>query len=226
MPYQSAVSVDMAIGADLDLDGYSPNHEEAKVLTRDSIIIKVVDKKQLGSNEVTMIAYRYLFWACMRGHIFIADHILKKYGISPFLAEKEEQKSPFMVAIEHNQEKIVRLLLLKEYVYKADGKLIARQMRQADKYGNTPLHKACRFRNCNMIRILLESGIADMTKRNYLGKLPLEMPHNDILNDLGIKQVFAEYLEQRPDLKDSVRLEKEPDYMFVVNLKRKEVLIE
>ena len=63
-----------------------------------------------------------MFWASHRGHIFIVDHILKQYGISPFLAEKNELKSPFLIAIENNQEKIVKLLLLKNFIYKKDQK--------------------------------------------------------------------------------------------------------
>ena len=43
------------------------------------------------------------------------------------------------------------------------------------------------------------------------------MPHNDILNDKEIKQVFQAYLEDNPKFKSSIVLNKEPDYMFVVN---------
>ena len=57
-----------------------------------------------------------MFWACHRGYIFIVDHILKKYAVSPFLAEKSEGKSPFLIAIEQNQEKIIKLILTKEFV--------------------------------------------------------------------------------------------------------------
>ncbi len=88
------------------------------------------------------------------------------------------------------------------------------------------MHKACRFRNVNMIKILLENNIGSLEQRNYLGRLPLEMPHNDILNDLNIKKVFEEYLEKKPNLKSKVNLNPEPDYMFVVNLSRKDVLTE
>ena len=73
--------------------------------------------------------------------------------------------------------------------------------------------------------MLLDSGIAQIDQRNKLGNLPLEMPHNDILNDLEIKMVFQTYLEQNPQFKSTIILKKEPDYMFVVNQQRKEVLL-
>ena len=53
----------------------------------------------------------------MRGHIFVVDYILENHGISPFLAEKQEEKSPFMLAIENNQEKICKLILIKDFAY-------------------------------------------------------------------------------------------------------------
>ena len=86
------------------------------------------------------------------------------------------------------------------------------------------MHKACRFRNVNMIKMLLDKEIGSLEQRNYLGKLPLEMPHNDILNDLRIRKVFEEYFEKNPHLKGKINLNPEPDYMFVVNLSRKDVL--
>ena len=80
---------------------------ESQFMGCETIELCVVSKDDLQDKEM-LIAYRYLYWAAMRGHIFIIDHIMQHYAISPFLQEKEEQKSPFMVAIEHNQEKVVR----------------------------------------------------------------------------------------------------------------------
>jgi ankyrin repeat protein len=120
-----------------------------------------------------MIAYRYLYWACAFGHIFIAHFILKKTGVSPFMAKEEEGKTPFMVAIEHNKDNIVELLLAKDWIYPSDPKLIARQRQATDKFGNNPMHKACRFRNANMINMLLSEEIGALDQRNEFGKLPL-----------------------------------------------------
>jgi len=53
----------------------------------------------------------------MRGHIFIANYIISEYGISPFLAEKAEQKSPFLLAIETNQTYIVKMILNKTFLF-------------------------------------------------------------------------------------------------------------
>ena len=46
------------------------------------------------------------------------------------------------------------------------------------------------------------------------------MPHNDILNDRRIKAVFDDFLQEHPQMREKIVTEKEPDYMFVVNLKR------
>lgn len=90
------------------------------------------------------------------------------------------------------------------------------------------MHKACRFRNPRLIKLLLDQKIGDIDRRNSFGKLPLEMPHNDILNDRRIKEVFREYVianaEELRRKKVHIQLEKEPDYMFVVKWDRKEVL--
>ena len=91
--------------------------EEAAIITKSIYNLNVVSKKDLEQSNQSLIQYRYLFWACMRGHIFVVDHILDHFGISPFLAEKQEGKSPFMLAIENNQEKIVKLILIKDFKY-------------------------------------------------------------------------------------------------------------
>ena len=86
-------------------------------MKEERIALIVVTKKALEKDAHALIAYRYLYWACMRGHIFIVDHIIKMHGISPFLAEKQEEKSPFMLAIENNNEKVVKLILCKKFIY-------------------------------------------------------------------------------------------------------------
>ena len=54
------------------------------------------------------------------------------------------------------------------------------------------------------------------------------MPHNCILNDKRIKEVFKEYVSENAKeinaKKVKITLDKEADYMFVVNWKRKEIL--
>ena len=151
------------------------------------IQLKFVTKEDIHASKKALIQYRHLYWACSRGYIFIVHHILKNYGVSPFVAEKKtEWKTPLMTAIEHNQEKVVRLLLSKQFSYPPDPRLIKKQMQAVDRYDNNPLHKACRFRNPNMIEMVLKAGIASVTDRNIMGKTPLEMPHNDILNDRKI----------------------------------------
>ena len=172
-----------------------------------------------------MIAYRYLYWACAFGHIFIVNAVLKNHGVSPFMADKEECKTPFMQAIEHNCDKVVKLLLAKDFIYPSNPKLIDRQKQAPDKYSNNPMHKACRFRNPKMIEMLLQAEIGRLDQRNIIGRMPLEMPHNDILNDRQIKSLFSNFVQQHGErYKNIVVLNKEPDYMFVVNKDRAEVL--
>ena len=97
-------------------------------------------------------------------------------------------------------------------------------MNDTDKFGNNAMHKACRFRNPKMIELLLNEEVGDLQQRNLFGRLPLEMPHNDILNDKKIKACFEAHLLMHKNLVDKIQLRKEADYMFVVNLSRKEVL--
>ena len=52
------------------------------------------------------------------------------------------------------------------------------------------------------------------------------MPHNDIMNDLKVRKIFERYLSANVHLKKLIRLDKEPDYMFVVNKEREEVLVD
>jgi ankyrin repeat protein len=165
------------------------------------IKLKVVNTKRFENEEVIMLAYRYLFWACMRGNIYVVNYILKEYGISPFMAEKSEGQTPFLIAIQSNQEKVVRLLLAKKFTYAADPNLIKKQMNASEKFGNNPLHKACRFRNHRLIKLLLEANIGAIDKRNMFGRLPLEMPHNDIMNDLKVRKVFNKHLRTHGHLK-------------------------
>jgi len=99
-------------------------------------------------------------------------------------------------------------------------------MNASESFGNNPLHKACRFRNHRLIKLLLEANIGAIDKRNLFGRLPLEMPHNDIMNDLKVRKVFDRHLRTNEHLKKLIRINKEPDYMFVVNKEREEVLID
>lgn len=95
-------------------------------MRKEHILIKVTNRKQLKYDGEALIAYRYLLWACQRDYIYIIDHILKRYGISPFMYEKEDRRSPFMVAIENNQLKVVKMLLVKDYSCPSDPKLLRR----------------------------------------------------------------------------------------------------
>ena len=51
------------------------------------------------------------------------------------------------------------------------------------------------------------------------------MPHNDILNAESVKDVVLEYRERNTEAVDKyIVVEKEPDYIFVVNKERIDVL--
>ena len=134
--------------------------------------------------------------------------------------EKEDQRSPFMVAIENNQLKVVKMLLVKDYSCPSDPKLLRRQMMATDKFGNNAMHKACRFRNPQMIDLLLKEGIGDLEQRNLFGKLPIEQPHNNILSDDDIKNIFTQYVMQNKHMEDKINLNLEADFMFVASTER------
>ena len=102
-----------------------------------------------------------------------------------------------MAAIEGNQDLIVRLLLNKDFKYPPHQRLIDTQRQAKDKFDNNPLHKACRFRNHKMIAKLMSNHIGSLTQRNRAGKLPLEIPHNDILVDDKVRKAVEENLPPR-----------------------------
>ena len=78
-----------------------------------------------------------------------------------------------------------------------------------------------------MLKLLLSNNIGDLGQRNNHGKLPFEMPHNDIINAESIKEVILEYNETHEDIVDKyVVLEKEADYIFIVDKERQNVLTE
>ena len=54
------------------------------------------------------------------------------------------------------------------------------------------MHKAFRFRNDKLIRLLITKNVGDLTVRNQAGRLPLEIPHNSILSDKKMKQAVNE----------------------------------
>ena len=61
-----------------------------------------------------------------------------------------------MLAIENNQEKIVKLILIKDFKYPPNQRMADQMKQNRDKYSNNPLHKACRFRNPRLIKLLLD----------------------------------------------------------------------
>ena len=87
---------------------------------------------------------------------------MSQFGISPFLAIDDDKKSPFLIAIENNQLSVVQMILSKEWIYRADSRLVKQQMNSTDVFGNNALHKACRFRNPDMIKLLLDKNISDI----------------------------------------------------------------
>jgi len=138
------------------------NDDEAKAMMEEPILLQTVSKKALINDKAKLIAYRYLYWACFRNFLFVSYHVVSSFGISPFLAVDDDRKSPFLIAIENNQQSVVQMMLNKEWIYKADSRLIKQQMNSTDVYGNNALHKACRFRNPEMIKLLLEKNISDI----------------------------------------------------------------
>ena len=87
---------------------------------------------------------------------------------------------------------MTRLLLAKDYKIPEKPKLIENQMNTEDKHGNNPLHKAFRFRNDKLVKLLLIRKVGSITSRNKMGRLPLEVPHNSVLSDRKLKAAIQE----------------------------------
>ena len=93
--------------------------EEIKIACKkEAILIEVNEMRYFERKPEELKHYRYLYWACFRGHVHIVANIIKNKKISPFLVGPDE-KSPFMAAIVGNQDLIVRLILSKDYHYPA-----------------------------------------------------------------------------------------------------------
>ena len=203
-------------------DEDEPEDEEVKeALKKEQIVLSVVEHRYFEKRPAELVHYRYLCWACFRGHVHVAYYIIKKYRISPFLVGPDA-RSPFMAAIAGNQDIIVRLLLRKDFKYPPEQRLIEAQKQAKDKFGNNPLHKAFRFRNHKLIRLLLENHVGSLTQRNRAGRLPLEIPHNNILVDEKVRRAVQDNVKQRSlssaghveSEHDFIVFNKEPDYIF------------
>ena len=203
------------------------DREEQLAITKETIFVKEYEYSKLASKPDLLTAYKYLYWACYRGHIHVANFLLHKCRISPFIINVETSLSPFMAAIEGNQYLMCRLLLNKDFKIQEKPKLIESQRNMCDQYGNNPLHKAFKFRNDKLVRLLLVKGVGDLLARNHAGRLPLEIPHNSILSDPKMKKAVMESVPNELIAKhDAIVMKKEPDYMFVVNTARKDVLLD
>ena len=61
--------------------------EDRLAVTKETIFIKEHNYESLEKKTDLLTAYRYLYWACFRGHIHVANFILHKCRISPFLKD-------------------------------------------------------------------------------------------------------------------------------------------
>ena len=73
-----------------------------------------------------------------------------------------------------------------------------------------------------MIRLLLKNGIGSLIERNHAGRLPLEIPHNNVMMDDKIRKAIEDNVVRRQqssaghvesDL-DFITFKPEPDYIF------------
>ena len=87
----------------LEVERQNSAEDIEKIMLHENILIKVANRKTFSVDTEALIAYRYLMWACTRNYLIIAHHIITKHGISPFMYEKEDMRSPFLSAIENNQ---------------------------------------------------------------------------------------------------------------------------
>ena len=116
------------------------DREEALAITKETIFVKEYEYKKLASKPDLLTAYKYLYWACYRGHIHVANFLLHKCRISPFIINTETSLSPFMAAIEGNQYLMCRLLLNKDFKIQEKPKLIETQRNACDRYGLSLIH--------------------------------------------------------------------------------------
>ena len=130
-----------------------------------------------------------------------------------------------MAAIEGNQFLMTKLLLAKDFKVQEKPGIIEIQKNACDKFGNNPLHKAFRFRNHKLVKLLLTKKVGSLLVRNKMGRLPLEIPHNNILSDPNLKKAVTETVPADVISKhDEIQMTKEPDYMFVISRTRMTVL--
>ena len=83
-----------------------------------------------------------------------------------------------------------------------------------------------------MIRLLLKYGIGSLIERNHAGRLPLEIPHNNIMMDDKVRKAIEDNLPAKQqssaghvetDL-DFITFKPEPDYIFQAARSRVSVL--
>ena len=91
------------------------DREDMTAITKETIFVKEYEYKELAKKQDLLTAYKYLYWACFRGHIHVANFLLHKCRISPFVIDPNTKISPFMAAIEGNQYLMCRLLLNKDF---------------------------------------------------------------------------------------------------------------
>ena len=69
-----------------DEDSEPEDDEVRDALKKEQIVLSVVEHRHFEKRPAELVHYRYLCWACFRGHVHVAYYILKQYRISPFLA--------------------------------------------------------------------------------------------------------------------------------------------
>ena len=70
-----------------DEDGLTLEPEDEAAMIKEAIFIKEYTYASLEKKTDLLTAYRYLYWACFRGNLHVANFILHKCRISPFLSD-------------------------------------------------------------------------------------------------------------------------------------------
>ena len=101
-------------------------------------------------------------------------------------------------------------------MYEANQPYLEAQMLSTDSIGNNPLHYAFRSRKPATAEFMIRAGYGDLEERNHQGKTPKESTHQRKMIP-QTKKLLAQFdpSAQRPQ---------EPDYIFIVNKSRVEVL--
>jgi len=159
------------------------------------IDLEFIDKAHFEANPKAKALCRYLYWACYRNHMKLAKYLIIKEKINPFY-KILDGKSPLMAAIEGSATTTLKMIIGYDYSYDSDERYMKEWKTYVDSFGNNALHLAMKTRNPNIIKILLDSGWGDLQSRNWMGKTPMQEPHNNPFSDKETLRIVIDHFKR------------------------------